>query len=76
MVMTNEINNPILLERWRAISKKMCPRCHGQRTIPCLPCHGTGKIFIGDNPIRDCEKCGGTGRRLCEVCSGTGEVEN
>jgi hypothetical protein len=22
MVMTNEINNPILLERWRAISKK------------------------------------------------------
>src|SRR6266576_891722 len=50
---------------------KLCPKCHGQRTILCLACHGTGKKI----PVGNCKECGGTGRRICDVCSGTGEVE-
>lgn len=55
--------------------KKLCPRCHGQRTISCLACHGTGKKTIVNISIGKCKECGGTRRRLCDVCSGAGEVE-
>jgi RecJ-like exonuclease len=51
--------------------RKLCPKCHGQRTILCLACHGSGKKI----PVGNCKECGGTGRRICDVCSGTGEVE-
>jgi hypothetical protein len=46
------------------------------RTTSCLACHGTGKKFIVDNPLGDCEECGGTGRSRCDICSGTGEVDH
>src|SRR6516225_6886843 len=52
--------------------RKLCPKCHGQRTIACLACHGTGKKI----PVGNCEECGGTGRRICDVCSGTVEIEH
>jgi DnaJ-class molecular chaperone len=56
--------------------RKLCPKCHGQRTISCPACHGTGKKTIANTSVSDCEECGRTGRRLCDVCSGTGEVEH
>src|SRR5262249_829526 len=49
---------------------KLCPKCHGQRTILCLACHGTGKKI----PVGNCKECGGTGRRICDVCIATGQV--
>jgi hypothetical protein len=55
--------------------RKLCPRCHGQRTTSCLECHGTGKKAVVNIPTGNCEECGGTGRRLCDVCGGAGEVE-
>jgi hypothetical protein len=48
--------------------RKLCPRCHGQRTTSCLECHGTGKKAVVNIPTGNCEECGGTGRRLCDVC--------
>src|ERR1700730_5821850 len=50
---------------------KLCPKCHGQRTILCLACHGTGKKI----PVGNCKECGGTGRRICDVCSCTGKAD-
>ena len=59
----------------RIMPRKLCPRCHGQRTTSCLACHGTGKKTVENVQIGNCEECHGTGRRLCDICSGTGEVE-
>jgi len=56
--------------------RKLCPKCHGQRTISCPACHGTGKKTIANTSVSDCEECGRTGRRPCDVCGGTGEVEH
>jgi hypothetical protein len=55
--------------------RKLCPKCHGQRTTGCSACHGTGRRMIANSPGDNCKQCGGTGRRLCDRCSGTGEVE-
>jgi DnaJ-class molecular chaperone len=57
-------------------NKTLCPKCHGQRTVSCLECHGSGKKSIMAIPFGDCKECGGTGRRRCDVCGGMGEVEN
>jgi RecJ-like exonuclease len=38
--------------------RKLCPKCHGQRMILCLACHGSGKKI----PVGNCKECGGTGR--------------
>jgi hypothetical protein len=37
--------------------RKLCPKCHGQRTTSCL----TGKKAVVNIPIGNCEECGGTG---------------
>src|SRR5258708_7525006 len=50
---------------------KLCPKCHGQRTILCLACHGTGKKI----PVGMYKEGGGGGRSICDVCGGRGEVE-
>ena len=60
----------------RTMPRKLCPQCHGQRTISCPACHGTGKKTIANTSLSDCEECGRTGRRPCDVCGGTGEVEH
>jgi hypothetical protein len=31
-----------------------CPRCHGQRTIWCLACHGTGKKPVVNTRCGEC----------------------
>jgi hypothetical protein len=31
---------------------KLCPKCHGQRTILCLACHGSGKKI----PVGNCKE--------------------
>ena len=60
----------------RTMPRKLCAKCHGQRTISCPACHGTGKKTIANTSVSDCEECGRTGRRPCDVCGGTGEVEH
>jgi DnaJ-class molecular chaperone len=42
-------------------NKTLCPKCHGQRTVSCLECHGSGKKSIMAIPFGDCKECGGTG---------------
>jgi DnaJ-class molecular chaperone len=56
-------------------NKVLCPKCHGQRTITCLVCRGTGKRSIAGIAIGNCKECNGRGQRLCDVCGGSGEVE-
>jgi len=46
-----------------------CPRCHGEGTVDCESCHGSGA----------CLACGGTGKiwymndSWCGICQGTGK---
>ena len=55
-----------------------CPRCHGQSTVTCEECHGSGKCWIceGTGEIwfmpNDgwCAFCQGTGQ--CSTCEGKG----
>jgi hypothetical protein len=39
----------------------LCPKCHGQRTISCAVCAGTGKRSIAGVPIGACKECNGSG---------------
>src|SRR5262249_20276789 len=40
----------------RTMPRKLCPKCHGQRTISCPACHGTGKKTIANTSVSDCEE--------------------
>lgn len=53
----------------------LCPDCHGQRTIFCSSCSGSGKHFSTGVQIGTCKECDGTGKRRCDACGGTGEAE-
>jgi hypothetical protein len=48
-----------------------CSHCHGEKTVSCLKCHGSGQRFAGFY-IDDCKECAGTGKLLCAACCGTG----
>jgi len=53
----------------------LCPKCHGQRTISCPICGGTGKRSLAGIPIGACKECKGSGHERCDACGGSGEVE-
>jgi len=53
----------------------LCPKCHGQRTISCTFCGGSGRRSIAGVTIGNCKECNGAGQRRCDVCGGTGEIE-
>jgi hypothetical protein len=47
-----------------------CPVCHGNKTVDCKDCEGTGKIGTGGG----CTHCSGTGKKACDHCKGTGQT--
>jgi len=58
---------------------EICPRCHGEGSVTCETCHGSGKCPFCDGtgriwymPESDnwCAACQGTGR--CYTCGGSG----
>lgn len=53
--------------------QKTCPRCLGEKSIPCQRCNGHGKI-VGLISNVDCSECGGTGVVRCPRCWGKGYV--
>ncbi len=54
----------------------LCSKCHGQRTIVCAACHGSGKRSVAGVAIdNNCEQCRGSGQERCDVCGGIGETE-
>src|SRR6185437_15527458 len=56
-------------------NRVLCPKCHGQRTISCSACQGSGETSFGGITIGTCRECDGTGQHRCNVCGGSGEVE-
>jgi hypothetical protein len=56
-------------------NRLLCRKCHGQRTIFCALCGGSGKRFIAGVTMGNCKECNGTGQLRCDVCGGTGEIE-
>jgi DnaJ-class molecular chaperone len=66
---------PAAWEKRAMPNKVLCPKCHGQRTVSCGACHGSGKTSVAGITIGTCEECNGTGQRCCDVCGGSAEVE-
>jgi hypothetical protein len=56
-------------------TRSLCLKCHGQRTIACPICSGSGGRSFAGVVIGICEKCHGSGRCRCDVCGGAAEVE-
>lgn len=48
---------------------RTCPTCGGEKAIYCVPCHGTGKVYVGKGGIMyvDCD-CG-DGTLPCPTCT-------
>jgi len=67
---------------------EICPRCHGDGTVTCENCHGSGMCWVCDGTGKiwymnnswcaacqgtgKCYTCGGKGWHSCEECEGTG----
>jgi hypothetical protein len=56
-------------------TRTLCPKCHGQRTIACRACGGSGGRSFKGVVIGICERCHGSGQCRCDVCGGAAEVE-
>jgi hypothetical protein len=52
-----------------------CPKCHGQRTVACPVCGGSGGRAFAGVVSGICEQCHGAARCRCDVCGGAAEVE-
>jgi hypothetical protein len=63
------------VERRAMPTRTLCPKCHGQRTIACPVCSGSGGRCSAGVIIGICEQCHGSGRCRCDVCGGAAEVE-
>ena len=56
-------------------TRTLCPKCHGQRTVACPVCGGSGGKAFAGVIIGICEQCHGAARCRCDVCGGAAEVE-
>ncbi len=57
---------------------KQCARCHGEGSIPCKLCGGSGDRFPfdpADLSGKECNECDGSGELACPVCHGSGEID-
>jgi len=56
-------------------TRRLCPKCHGQRTISCPACSGLGGRCFAGVVVGICGQCHGSGQCRCDVCGGAAEVE-
>ena len=56
-------------------TKTLCPKSHGQRTITCPVCNGSGGTCFAEVVVGICGQCHGGGQCRCDVCGGAPEVE-
>ena len=68
----------IELKGWIFSSYEVCPRCRGNKTIPCSICKGSRTVNCpscnGKGRTAQCARCGGTQKITCQSCSGSGKV--
>jgi serine/threonine protein kinase len=57
-----------LLDR---LSPRPCPTCHGDKTVDCKACNGTGDA---GRTVKTCPRCNGRGGGRCAACRGSGIV--